>query len=66
MKKIFLFFCLIMSILLLSSCGKQYECEDCTKKTSKVYYDYHGNSYLCEECARQEWAPFDYKIHRVK
>lgn len=67
MKKNFiLLICLLMSVLVFSSCGKKYECEGCGVKTSKMYYDMDGDISYCEDCAREYWAPFDYENFRVK
>lgn len=55
-----------MSVIFLAACGKEYECRKCDVKTSKIYYNYDGDIAYCEDCAREYWAPFDYKTYRVK
>lgn len=46
--------------------GKRYTCSRCETSTHKIYYDLDGQPELCEDCAKDYWAPFDYEKYRVK
>lgn len=72
MKKILFLICTMFFLLSLSACGSgsggSYSCKDCSKTTSKAYYDMSSSkeSVMCEDCARKYWMPLDYKTYRVK
>ena len=68
MKKIFIIFIGTVLLLTLSSCGKEYTCNECGKTTSKAYYDMAAieEQVMCEDCAHQYWMPLDYEKYRVK
>ena len=68
MKKIFIIFIGTVLLLTLSSCGKEYTCNECGETTRKAYYDMAAieEQVMCEDCARQYWMPLDYENYRVK
>lgn len=69
MKKILIAICLFfLLIFMFKSCSKTYTCIECDKTTKKAYYDDKNDSsrVMCEDCAREWWIPFDYRIYRVK
>ena len=68
MKKLVVILIGAVLLLALSSCGKEYTCNECGKKTSKAYYDLSAieEQVMCEDCARQYWMPLDYRNYRVK
>ena len=69
MKRNVILICAVLFLILLSTCGgKKYNCKDCDKTTSKVYYDMNSSkkAVMCEDCARKYWMPLDYKTYRVK
>lgn len=68
MKKLVVILIGAVLLLSLSSCGKEYTCNECGKKTSKAYYDLSAieEQVMCEDCARQYWMPLDYRNYRVK
>lgn len=65
MKKRVVLFLIMIFVLSLSACGKSYTCRRCNKTTSKIYYDIDGDAAYCGECAKDYWAPFDYKEYKA-
>ena len=64
-KKVLACICLItLVLLLLTACGKQYTCSYCEKTfRGKAYDGFLADLTLCEDCAREYWAPFSYEGH---
>lgn len=66
MKKIMAALLVILTIVFLAGCGKSYTCSICGKSTRKAYYDsFDTDSYFCEDCARDYYAPFPYEGFRI-
>ena len=58
---------LVVMLLCLTACGKEYQCSRCDKMTTKAYYDpVDADEYFCEQCAREYFAPFPIEGFRVK
>lgn len=67
MKKVVSMILVLMLALQCVGCGKTYTCSDCEKKTKKAYYNpFYEDDYMCEDCAREYFAPFPYSQYRVE
>lgn len=66
-RKILLTVVLIVLMSLFSACGKKYTCSWCGDSTRNAYYDaFDTDSYFCEDCAKEYYAPFPYSGYKVK
>ncbi len=45
-------------------CGKSFECYLCEKNATTAYYDIDGD-FICKNCAKTYWLPFDYKDYKA-
>ena len=50
---------------MLNGCGQKYVCKKCEKAVSKAYYDIYDDVAYCKDCAKDYWAPFDYKKYKA-
>lgn len=65
-------FTLIIALMLLTftatltACGKKYTCDWCGKRVSVAYYDpFDTDEVMCEDCAKQYFAPLPYSAYRI-
>ena len=65
MRRILWLFITACSIFMLNGCDQKYICRECENAVTKAYYDLDGD-FLCKECAKDYWVPFDYEEYRVK
>ena len=66
MKKIFCFgLVLILAMVMLAACGKDWTCDECGKNFhGDAYYDYTETMTLCKDCARTYWMPLPYQNYK--
>ena len=55
----------MVGVLFLTGCGEKYVCRRCNNPTGKIYYDIDGDAAYCADCAKDYWAPLDYKDYCV-
>lgn len=62
MKKVFALGLIVVTMaMLLVGCDSKV-CDDCDESFSgPAYYGIDGSEYLCKDCAKEYWAPLDYK-----
>lgn len=68
MKKVYIkVICLLVVVMVLCcGCGEKYTCGRCGETTKEAYYDpFDTDSYFCEDCAREYFAPFPYSSYKV-
>lgn len=57
---------LVLVVMSIGGCGSTYKCSRCGEKTRDAYYDpFREDSYFCEPCAREYFAPFPYSAYKV-
>lgn len=67
MKKIIAMILLIVSTLLITSCGKTWTCDECGRTwNGKAYYGYFTTETFCEDCAKTYWMPLPYQNYVKK
>lgn len=56
---------LILAIVMLTACGKNWTCDQCGKDFhGTAYYDYTETMTFCEDCARSYWMPLPYQNYK--
>lgn len=66
MKKLI---CSTLCVMMLAGCGggKEYTCERCGETfTGTAYTTMDPDSILCEDCAKNYWAPFSITGHEYR
>lgn len=56
---------LVIAFFALRAAGiRNWRCEECRDSFfGQAYYGMNGDEIMCRDCAREYWAPFDYKEH---
>lgn len=53
---------LLLTLCVLTACGKKWTCDTCGKNFSGVaYYGWYYEDTMCEDCARDYWMPLPYQ-----
>ena len=61
-KKCLLVIAILLLVILLSGCGKNWVCDKCGEEFSgNAYYGMSGSETFCEDCARKYWMPIPYQ-----
>ena len=59
-------FCIIAAVVVIYMQKPKYKCDGCGKIVGTAYYDpFAKGTALCEDCAREYFAPFDYSAYII-